>query len=104
MAYSVAQRSGEIGIRMALGARPTDVQKMVIGQGMKLAALGLALGVGLALAFTRLLGTLLFEVHAYDPLTYLSITLLLCAVAASACWIPSRRASRIDPTQALHEA
>ena len=104
MAYSVAQRSGEIGIRMALGARPTDVQKMVIGQGMKLAALGLLIGVGLALAFTRLLSTLLFEVHVYDPLTYLAITLLLCAVAAAACWIPSRRASRIDPTQALHEA
>ena len=104
MAYSVAQRSGEIGIRMALGARPGDVQKMVIGQGMKLAVVGLLIGAALALALTRLLNSLLFEVSAYDPLTYLTITTLLCAVAVSACWIPSRRASRIDPTQALHEA
>ncbi|HEX5097180.1 MAG TPA: Gfo/Idh/MocA family oxidoreductase [Acidimicrobiia bacterium] len=104
MAYSVTQRSGEIGIRMALGARPLDVQKMVIRQGMKLAALGLMIGAGLALTLTRLLNSLLFEVSAYDPLTYVTITLILCAVAVSACWIPSRRASRIDPTQALHEA
>jgi ABC-type antimicrobial peptide transport system permease subunit len=75
---------------MALGARPVDVQKMVIGQGMKLAVVGLLIGAGLALTLTRLLNSLLFEVSAYDPLTYLTITTLLCAVAVSACWIPSR--------------
>ena len=104
MAYSVAQRSAEIGIRMALGAGAGQVQKMVIGQGMKLAALGLAIGLAAALALTRLMAALLFEVHASDPTIYAAIAALLSAVAVAACWIPSRRAAGLDPTQALHEA
>ena len=104
MAYSVAQRSGEIGIRMALGARAADVQRMVIGQGMKLAAVGVAIGLVVALAVTRLMAALLFGVGAADPLIYAAIVALLAAVAACACWLPSRRAARVDPMQALHEA
>ncbi|MGA8277745.1 MAG: FtsX-like permease family protein, partial [Rhodanobacteraceae bacterium] len=104
MAYSVAQRSGEIGIRMALGARATDVQKMVIGQGMKLALIGIAIGLVAALALTRLMQALLFQIGASNPLIYLAIAILLCAVAVVACWIPSRRAARVDPMTALHES
>lgn len=104
MAYSVTQRSGEIGIRMALGARPADVQKMVIGQGMRLALTGVLIGLGVALAVTQLMNALLFQVRASDPLIYVAIAALLAAVAASACWLPSRRASRVDPMKALHSA
>jgi len=101
MAYSVAQRSDEIGIRMALGARARTVQKMIIGQGMKLALLGIGLGLAAALALTRLMSALLFEVSASEPSIYLAIATLLCAVAAVACWIPSRRAARLDPMRAV---
>ena len=101
MAYSVARRSGEIGIRMALGARPADVQKMVISQGMVLAAAGIAIGIAAALAVTRLMNALLFEVRASDPTLYIGITLLLALVAVAACWLPSRRAARLDPMLAL---
>jgi putative ABC transport system permease protein len=103
MAYSVAQRSAEIGIRMALGAGSGQVQKMVIGQGMTLAAIGLAIGLLGALALTRLMQALLFEVRASDPVIYLSIAAILSAVAIAACWIPSRRAAGLDPTTALHQ-
>jgi putative ABC transport system permease protein len=101
MAYAVTQRSGEIGIRMALGARPGDVQKMVITQGMRLALVGIVIGLAAAFAVTRLMNALLYEVRATDPTSYLGMTLLLCAVAALACWIPSRRAARVDPLLAL---
>jgi len=104
MAYSVAQRSAEIGIRMALGARAANVQQMVIRHGMTLTAVGVAIGLVVALLLTRLIGALLFEVGAADPLIYLAIAALLGAVAASACWLPSRRAARVDPMQALHSA
>jgi len=103
MAYSVTQRSGEIGIRMALGARAADVQQMVIRNGMKLTGVGVAIGLGAALAFAQLIKALLFEVGAVDPLIYLGVAGLLCAVAASACWLPSRRAARVDPMRALHQ-
>ena len=103
MAYSVTQRSGEIGIRMALGARAADVQQMVIRHGMKLTGVGVAIGLGAALAFAQLIKALLFEVGAVDPLIYLGVAGLLCAVAASACWLPSRRAARVDPMRALHQ-
>ncbi|MEO7756285.1 MAG: FtsX-like permease family protein, partial [Dokdonella sp.] len=103
MAYSVAQRSGEIGIRMSLGAQPADVQKMIIGQGTKLALIGVALGIVAALVVTRLMNALLFEVRASDPTLYLAIAALLVGVAVAACWIPSRRAARVDPIQALHD-
>src|SRR6185503_17579860 len=101
MAYSVAQRNAEIGVRMALGASAETVQKMVLGQGMTLAGVGLGIGLVAALALTQMMATLLFEVGARDPLVYLSIGALLCAVAALACWLPSRRASRVDPVRAL---
>ena len=104
MAYSVTQRSGEIGIRMALGARAADVQGMVIRQGMKLAGFGMLIGVFVAFGVTRLMTALLFQVGATDPLIYAGIAALLAIVAASACWLPSRRAARVDPMQALHAA
>ncbi|MCM2270472.1 MAG: ABC transporter permease, partial [Thermoanaerobaculia bacterium] len=104
MAYSVAQRTDEIGVRMALGAAAADVQRMVLRQGMRLAGLGLAIGLALALALTRLMTALLFDVGASDPRVYVAIGALLASVAALACWIPSRRAARVDPAQALHVA
>ena len=104
MAYSVAQRSGEIGIRMALGARAGDVQGMVIRQGMKLTAIGVLIGLVIAFAVTRLMTALLFQVGATDPVIYAGIATLLAAVAVAACWLPSRRAARVDPIRALHTA
>jgi putative ABC transport system permease protein len=100
----VAQRTGEIGVRMALGAAAEDVLRMVLRQGMALAGIGLAIGLVAALAVTRLMGTMLFSVGASDPVVYLSIAALLAATAALACWIPSRRAARIDPAKTLHIA
>ena len=101
MAYSVAQRSAEIGIRMALGASAQVVQRMVLRQAMVLTGIGVAIGLVGALALTRLMTALLFEVGASDPLIYAGISALLSLVAALACWIPSRRAARVDPVQAL---
>jgi putative ABC transport system permease protein len=104
MAYSVAQRTREIGIRMALGAHARDVIRLVVGQGMKLALIGMAIGLGIAWALTRWMKSLLFEVSATDPLTYALIAILLTAVTLLACWIPARRAMRVDPVVTLkHE-
>lgn len=104
MAYSVAQRSAEIGIRMTLGASAAAVQKMVLRQAMALTGIGLGIGVLGALALTRTMTALLFEVGASDPLVYVAIAVLLALVAALACWIPSRRAARVDPVKALQIA
>ncbi len=101
MGYSVSQRTQEVGIRMALGAQPRDVFKLVIGQGMLLAGLGMGLGLAAALALTRVLASLLFGVSARDPLTFAGVTLLLGAVALLACYLPARRATKIDPLVAL---
>jgi predicted permease len=99
--YSVAQRTREIGIRMALGANRADVSKMVVGHGMKLAGIGFGIGFGLALVLTRLMSTLLFGVSPTDPVTYVLITVILGGVALGACLVPARRATKVDPMTAL---
>ncbi|HEV8700407.1 MAG TPA: ABC transporter permease [Candidatus Polarisedimenticolia bacterium] len=103
ISYSVAQRTREIGIRMALGARSGDVVRMVVRHGMKLTAIGLVLGAGAALAVTRFLASLLFAVQPNDLSTFLTIAAILAAVAWWASFLPARRASRIDPMRALRE-
>lgn len=101
MSYSVAQRVPEMGIRMAIGARVGDVMAMVLGEGMRLAGTGIVLGTLASMAVTRLMTSLLFEVTATDPSTFAAISVLLGLVAVLACWIPARRATRVDPMTAL---
>lgn len=101
MSYTVAQRTRELGIRIALGAQRRDVLKLVVDQGMRLAGLGVGLGLVSAIVLTRVMSSLLFGVGAKDPLTFAAIALLLTAVALLACWIPARRATRVDPMIAL---
>jgi putative ABC transport system permease protein len=101
IAYSVAQRTQEIGVRLTLGAQTSDVVKLVLRQGLLLTALGLVIGVGAAFALTRLMTELLYGVTPTDPLTYTVIALLLTLVALLACWIPARRAAKVDPLVAL---
>jgi putative ABC transport system permease protein len=103
MAYSVSSRSAEIGVRMAMGARPGDVLRMVLAQGLKLGAVGVVLGVGGALAASRLLTSMLFYVKPGDPATYLEVALVLGAVTVLAGCVPALRAARIDPVKALRE-
>lgn len=101
MAYSVVQRTQEIGIRIALGARTGDVLKMVLRHGLILAAIGLVIGLGIAFALTRLMSAMLYGVTATDPLTFAIIALLLSGVALLACYLPARRATQVDPLIAL---
>ncbi|MBV8812782.1 MAG: FtsX-like permease family protein, partial [Acidobacteriaceae bacterium] len=104
MAYSVQQRTHEMGIRMAIGARSGEVRKMVVFQGMRLALTGMGIGIAAALGLTRFIAGLLFGVEALDPLTFVLVPILLSAVALLAVWLPAQRASRVDPIQALrHE-
>jgi putative ABC transport system permease protein len=102
MSYSVAQRTNEIGIRMALGAQTRDVLRLIVSQGFKLVLLGLGLGMLGAFALMRVLASLLFGVSARDPYTFGVVAIVLASVALLACYIPARRASRVDPLQALH--
>ncbi|HZI47315.1 MAG TPA: ABC transporter permease [Pyrinomonadaceae bacterium] len=101
MAYSVAQRTQEIGVRMALGARPLHVLRLVLGQSLVMLLIGTVIGLAGAFALTRLMRTLLFEITATDPLTYVSVIGLLTVVALLACYIPARRAAKVDPLIAL---
>jgi len=103
LATVVRQRTAEIGVRMAFGASGPSIFRLVVGQGMKLAALGIAIGLFAAFAVTRVMRSMLVGVSATDPLTFLAITALFIAVAALACWVPARRASRLDPLVALRQ-
>jgi predicted permease len=101
LAYAVAQQTHEIGVRMALGAQPRDVVRLVVGQGMRLAAIGAGLGVAAALFLSRLMVGMLYEVKPSDPVTFASVLVVLLIVALLACYIPARRATRVDPLAAL---
>ena len=103
LSYAVTQRSREIGLRMALGATARSVMGMVVGRGLALTGVGLAIGVALALAATRFMKTMLYGVDAFDPATFVAVPALLGAIAALACWLPARRASRLDPIVVLRE-
>jgi putative ABC transport system permease protein len=101
MATSVSERTQEFGIRLALGARPGSVLRMVLGQGMVLVMAGLTIGVGGSLLLTRVLGGLLFEIEPTDPGTLVAVSILLLVVAAAACLVPARRATLVQPIVAL---
>jgi predicted permease len=101
ISYLVGQRTHEIGVRMALGAQRSDVMRLVLGQGAKMALMGVAIGIAAALGLTRLMANELFGVSAHDPLTFVTVAILLTLVALLACYLPARRAVRVDPTVAL---
>ncbi|MBV8817007.1 MAG: FtsX-like permease family protein [Acidobacteriaceae bacterium] len=102
MSYSVSQRTSEIGLRMALGAKPAQVLFMVERQGLLLVALGVLLGGAAAVLLTRLMTGLLFHVPPADGITFTAVPLLLACVSLLACYLPARRATQVDPVQALH--
>jgi putative ABC transport system permease protein len=101
LSYTVKQQTNEIGIRMALGAQRTDVLRLVLRHGMKLALVGIAIGIAASLALTRLMASLLFEIKPADPLTFAGVSLLLLIIALFACWLPARRAAKVEPMVAL---
>jgi hypothetical protein len=101
IAYLVSQRTHEIGVRMALGARRTDVLKMVMGQGLRLTGIGLGIGLGAALGAARLLGPLLYGIGADDPATMMAVAVGLAVIAMTACYLPARKAMNVDPSVAL---
>jgi len=101
LSFAVVQRTREIGVRVALGAQKRDILSLVVGQGVKLALTGAAVGIAGAFAATRLISSLLFGVTPTDPLTFLGVSLLLLLVAVLASWLPARRATKVDPMEAL---
>lgn len=104
ISYSVSRRTHEIGIRVALGASPASVMRLILTESARLVLIGLAVGVPVALGLSRFLSNLLFHIHAADPTTFTAVAFLLCAVATLAAYVPARRAARVDPMVALrHE-
>ena len=103
MTYFVAQRRREMGVRLALGATRESVTRMVLSQGVRMTAVGLILGIGGALAGSRFIRSLLFEIEPTDPTTHVAVALILSTVAVLATWIPARRAARVDPVEAFRE-
>ena len=101
MSYTVQQRTREIGIRVAIGAQKRDVLRLVVGHGLGLVLTGMLLGSAGAAGLTRLISTMLYQVKPTDPTTFASVCVLLAMVALFACWLPARRASRVDPMEAL---
>jgi len=101
MAYSVEQRTQEMGIRMALGADRSTIRKLVVWQGMRLALVGVVLGIGAAFGLTRLIASFLFGVKSWDPFVFVAVPIILSAVALLAVWLPATRAAKLDPMQAL---
>jgi len=101
MSWSVGQRRQEIGIRMAVGADRANILRLILGRGLRLAAAGVAIGLGSTLALTRVLQSLLFEISPHDPWILSGVSLLMLAIAAAACYIPARRAMHVDPIDTL---
>jgi ABC-type antimicrobial peptide transport system permease subunit len=101
IAYLVGQRTHEIGVRMSLGAERRHILLLIMGQGLRMATAGVVVGLLLAFSLTRLMSSQLFGVSNHDPLTFVAVSLVLIAVAMIACWLPARRAMRVDPTVAL---
>jgi len=101
ISYSVMQRTREIGVRMALGARRSTVFGMILGQGARLVGTGIVIGILAALGLTRLMGSFLYGIRPTDPLTFVVVSLLLASVALLACYLPARRATHVDPMVAL---
>jgi len=101
MAYNVARRTGEMGIRKALGARPWDVAWPILREALTLAAIGVAIGLPVALALSRLMRAAFYGIESHDPITMIGTVVIMVAVAALAAWIPARRAAKVDPMEAL---
>ncbi len=101
ISYLTGQRTHEIGVRVALGASSSDVLRMVLGEGMRITLIGVAIGLAAAFGLTRLITTIIYGVGATDPITFAAVAILLSAIALFACYIPARRAMRVDPMIAL---